>query len=367
MMHLITGKPGNGKTLFALDLISKRAVKEKRQVYQYGINLTKQFPHDWKTLEDPQKWYECPPNSIIVFDEAQKPDLFPARANGSKAPKHVSELETHRHNGVDMYFMTQDPSLVDNHIKKLSEEHHHLIRQFGMEKSTVYFAHSALTSISNATLKGTIQSTFNFPPLVYGWYESAQVHTHKRKIPARLILFWCIPPILIALIWFSYVKVSALGKSKTKELIPSELSALPQVNRVNAPQPVHKETVAEYVERHQPRVEGLAYTAPVYDELTKPNAAPALSACVASKSKCTCYSQQATKLTVAPAVCRQISRDGYFQTFSTALAVSPPVQAEDPLAASHAATIARYTERRMPTFSDRVDVPARDAKAIRFE
>lgn len=325
-MHLITGKPGNGKTLFALDLISKRAIQEKRQVYQFGITLTKQFPHNWITLEDPQKWFECPPNSIIVFDEAQKPELFPARANGSKAPKHVSALETHRHEGVDIYFMTQDPSFVDNHIKKLCEEHHHLIRQFGMRKSTVYFAHSALTSISNATLKGTIQSTFNFPPLVYGWYESAQVHTHKRKIPGRLILFWCLPPLLIVLLWISYQKVSALGKPKEKGIVPSELSVAPFVGRVPSAAVAHKETVAEYVEKHQPRVEGLAYTAPVYDELTKPSVAPAISACLASKSKCTCYTQQATILTVPNATCRQIARDGYFQTFAAAPAAPVSVQ-----------------------------------------
>ncbi len=325
-MCLITGKPGNGKTLFALDLISKRAVAENRQVYYYGITLTAQFPHKWLELADPTLWYECPPNSIIVIDEAQKPHLFPARANGSKAPRHVTELETHRHNGVDLYFMTQDPSLVDNHIKKLSEMHYHIIRQFGMEKSKVYLAQSAMTSIANATLKNCIVSTFNFPPAVYGWYQSAQVHTHKRRIPARLILFWCVPPVLLVLIWVAYQKIGALGKApdKKNDLTPAALS-MPS-EPVPRPQyvPVHKETVAEYVEKHQPRVEGLAYTAPVYDELTKPVAVPAISSCIASASKCTCYTQQATKLQVPDATCRQISRDGYFQSFASA----PPGQVQ---------------------------------------
>lgn len=322
MMVLITGKPGNGKTLFALDLISKRAEKEKRQVYYYGIPLTSQFPYKWIELVDPQKWYECPPNSLIVIDEAQKPHLFPPRANGSKAPQHVSELETHRHNGLDIYFMTQDPSLVDNHIKKLSEEHYHLIRKFGLQKSSVYFAQSAMTSIANAALKNCIVSTFNYPSAVYGWYQSAQVHTHKRKIPARLMLFWAIPPILIALIWLSYQKVGALGKAADKQtdLTPAALTIPSPSQSGSVPAVIHKETVEEYVEKHQPRVEGLAYTAPVYDELTKPVAVPAISACISSKSKCTCYTQQATLLTVPAVTCRQIARDGYFQTF-----VSSPV------------------------------------------
>ena len=332
MMLLITGKPGNGKTLFALDMITKRAIKENRQVYYHGIPLTSQFPHKWIELASPEVWYECPPNSIIVIDECQKP--FPPRANGSKVPKHVSELETHRHHGLDIYFMTQDPSLIDNHIKKLSEEHHHLIRKYGMQKSSVYFAQSAMTSIANATLKNCIVSTFNFPTVVYGWYQSAQVHTHKRKIPARLMLFWAIPPVLTVLIWFAYQKVGALGKPKEKGVIPSELSAASLVGRVPSAAPVHKETVAEYVEKHQPRVEGLAYTAPVYDQLTKPSVAPAISACLASKSKCTCYTQQATLLTVPIATCRQIARDGYFQTFAAAPAAPVLVQSLPPPAAS---------------------------------
>jgi hypothetical protein len=46
-----------------------------------------------------------------------------------------------------------------------------------------------------------------------------------------------------------------------------------------------------WIAEHQPGIEGLAYTAPVYDEVTKPVLAPS-AACIASVSRCACYSEQ---------------------------------------------------------------------------
>jgi hypothetical protein len=60
-------------------------------------------------------------------------------------------------------------------------------------------------------------------------------------------------------------------------------------------------TPREYVESYSPRIDGLAYTAPVYDEVTKPTEAPVPVACIESASKgCRCWSQQATRLDMCP-------------------------------------------------------------------
>ena len=66
-----------------------------------------------------------------------------------------------------------------------------------------------------------------------------------------------------------------------------------------------------------PRVPGLEYTAPVYDEVTRPEEAPVPVACLVNKSKgCKCYSQQATLLSMDQSLCRQIVANGYFRAFS---------------------------------------------------
>ena len=74
-------------------------------------------------------------------------------------------------------------------------------------------------------------------------------------------------------------------------------------------------TPAEYALTFQPRIAGLAYTATRYDEQTKPTRVPFPAACIASKSRCSCSTQQATPLDMPDALCRSIVAHGYFQDF----------------------------------------------------
>lgn len=152
MLTLITGQPGNGKSLYTIATVEAKRQAESRPVFYHGIpDLT--LP--WTKLEDPAKWYDCPEKSIIVIDEVQK--VMPPRPSGSKPPQLVSELETHRHRGFDLFFMTQDPSLVDNHLKKLAGEHIHLVRQWGRQKADL-FKMQKVQDPTNANLKRALHS-----------------------------------------------------------------------------------------------------------------------------------------------------------------------------------------------------------------
>ncbi|WP_301103123.1 hypothetical protein [Propionivibrio sp.] len=75
-------------------------------------------------------------------------------------------------------------------------------------------------------------------------------------------------------------------------------------------------TPADYVAAYQPRVQCLAYTAPIYDKLTEPDEVPLPTACLSSKNRgCKCYSQQATLLDMLQELCQQIVNNGFFQAF----------------------------------------------------
>jgi len=71
-------------------------------------------------------------------------------------------------------------------------------------------------------------------------------------------------------------------------------------------------TTLEYLEQRKARIPEFPHTAPVYDAVTKPSIAPFPAACVAMGSRCECYTQQATLMTVSDGVCRQIVVKGYF-------------------------------------------------------
>ncbi|MCY1365334.1 hypothetical protein D9M69_521740 [compost metagenome] len=74
-------------------------------------------------------------------------------------------------------------------------------------------------------------------------------------------------------------------------------------------------TTAEYISSYTPRIAGLDYTAPVYDELTKPKRVPVPAACVTFKGGCNCYTQQGTRLAVGKDQCAQIVQTGFFMAF----------------------------------------------------
>src|SRR5205809_7156589 len=97
MITLITGLPGNGKTLYALTWLKALAEKDGRTVFYSGI--TDCMIPGWVEHE-PEKWPELPANSVILIDEVQR--VMRPRMHGSAVPAHIAQLETHRHKGVDL-------------------------------------------------------------------------------------------------------------------------------------------------------------------------------------------------------------------------------------------------------------------------
>lgn len=318
LLTLITGQPGNGKTLYTIANVEEMRKQDNRPVFYYGIP---ELTLDWFKLEDPTKWHECPEKSIIVIDEVQK--VMPPRPSSSRPPPFVVPLETHRHKGYDIFFLTQDPSLVDNHIKKLAGEHVHLIRQFGRETADV-FKMQKVQDPTNANLKRAQRSSFPYPKNVYEWYKSADAHTHKKKLPLKYKLMFVLPIVCLAalggggkLLWdMAHPKGATQAKSEPAPEKKSASSAVMNGAASTPDQPRRVMTTEEYIEQYQPRVPGLSYTAPVYDELTRPKRVPVPAACVTGKSRCQCYTQQGTKLQVNADQCAQIVRDGFFMEFN---------------------------------------------------
>ena len=300
MLTLITGFPGNGKTLYLLNLV--QAERGERPVYYFGIN---ELTLDWNLIADPLTWFDVPAGSIVVIDECQKHGIFPTRGTGSVAPRHVKELETHRHSGLDVYLATQHPMLVDPEVRRLSERHMHSVRSFGMERSSVHEWQGVRTDCEKSR-KDSIVHKFAFPRASYSWYKSAEVHTVKRRIPMRVFFLFALPLILGGLIW-AFVKFWHTPGTTKPVSSPGVVSGVPGVPGTKI------KTVSQFVDERHPRIVGLAYTAPIYDEVTKPTDAPFPAACIVSAKSCNCYSQQGTALDVPADLCASIVKRGFFQ------------------------------------------------------
>lgn len=314
MIVEITGLPGNGKTLYAIKYVKDWAERENRPVFYSGIKGLK-LP--WTEI-DAEKWYDCPTGAIILIDECQR--VFRPRSMGKEVPLHVSQLETHRHKGVDLVLITQHPLLTDTAVRRLVGLHFHVVRKWGTQNATIHEFPSVRENCDKeAGRKDSIRHHWKFDKSIYDLYESAELHTHKRRIPMRVIIFCLLPFLLGACIWYmvAWNKKKIEGNSSASQLPPGTkpVKMSGSSGGGDAKKASYKDAMddaKQFMFDRTPRVAGLVHTAPRYDEVTKPTRAPLPVACVSSGDRCTCYSQQATRLDVDKKTCLQIVANGFF-------------------------------------------------------
>jgi zona occludens toxin len=164
--------------------------------------------------------------------------------------------------------------------------------------------------------KDSSKTPYKYPKKVYELYKSAETHTVKRAIPKQFFQLGAIVLIVGGLVWYVW---NDMHKRATKP----DVAAMGEVPKSAggvagvAAAVLNPQADAErYVYEHTPRVVGLPFTAPRYDEITKPTTAPIPSSCIKlPDDRCWCWSQQGTRLAVDGAVCRQIVAEGFFRDF----------------------------------------------------
>lgn len=329
---LITGLPGHGKTLYALSRYKDEAAKAGRPVFHNDIKGLK-IPgwQPWK-LED---WQNLPAGAIMVVDEAQF--SFPTRGRGAPDPW-VEKLTTHRHLGLDFVVITQNPMLLDSYVRRLVDRHFHVVRKFGTHNTTIHEFPNGVKENVGSSRDGSIRHEWRYPKAVFELYESAELHTVKRRIPARVWLLLALPVVLAALIWFIYQRMKPENVQQRMDqsagITDRRTATANHQSSGNAGAGEGPMTPLQYAEAYTARVPGLPHTAPAFDEVTKATQAPYPAACIASKSRCQCYTQQGTKLDTGTELCRQIAEGGFFvqwsQSVASAYPLQPSKQAEPP-------------------------------------
>lgn len=310
MITLITGLPGSGKSLFTLKTIKDMADKEMRPVFYHGIP---ELTLDWQKMEKGEDWVDCPQGAIIVIDECQ--GTFRPRANGAAVPKCVSQLEVHRHSGHDLFLITQHPMLLDGNVRRLVGRHFHVVRFYGFQKSTIHEFQSVRENVKS--LKGSIEKHFVYPKEVFSWYKSADLHTVKKRIPARLVLVILMPILFVLVAWYAIKTINGFTDHHTPENLEQQTEKV--INLTGQPYAPARQYAKEeptWLEARQERVPGLPYTAPVYDKLTEPITVPVPAACVDFRGQCKCYSQQGTPVATPEYLCKQIIQGGMFVDFN---------------------------------------------------
>lgn len=279
MLILITGVPGSGKSLYAVDLITKyqqqneQLIKEgkpPRAIYSDIDGLTIDG-----VLEAPDDWRECPDGSIVFYDECQQ--KFGPDGQGRSHREDIQEFETHRHRGFDIILITQHPKLLHSHIRRLVGRHHHIFRMYGTNNAKVFSRDGQIDVDKPSAINSCDDSLFTYPKHLFGQYKSATLHTHKPSMPKWMKRgFVAIFVILIILFFLFPYFWSFVSGDAVKDALGSD-------------QPV--KTVDQTTQL----------------QASKPSVKPV--ACIASSDRCVCYEDTGYQIKTLDHYCRTYTED----------------------------------------------------------
>lgn len=331
MLYLRTGGNGSGKTLFTLEDVRKLQLETGRPVCinirpandpekpnKPYCNLKQSTIEEfgWKLIRF-EDWEKQDKGTIFLIDECHY-DL-PMRPASSKVPPHIARLTEHRSSGFDFFLLTQHPKNIDSFVRNLVQApgwHQHVKRLAGAAPLSNFVQWDAVNlqceqfgSGKNAQIK-----TRPFPKEVYGWYDSAYIHTGKVRIPKQLIIFVVCLIGAPTLLYMGFSKATGgVGGAKSTDLSTKSAPGQASGSTSSSGKP---KTAAEYVVSYTPRIGTFMHTAPAYDGLTAPKRVPVPAACIEMPSKgCKCYTQDATPYPADLAMCRDLVAHGAFLAF----------------------------------------------------
>lgn len=346
MIVIRTGKPGNGKTLNAIKEIDLQAKEQKRVVYYHNVTGLKpdKLRADWFEFDDPLKWYELPNDSIIVVDEAQgnaDQPMFGVRDPRAPIPLHISKFETLRKQGHEIHLITQDPRFLDVHIRRLCNCHIHFWRVFKGSQVIRFESESVISEVDKKTaFKDADKTIIKLDRRLFDVYSSSNANHHfNLKFPKKFLFAGAF---IVGVGIFVFNTLSGfLGEDEAQEAASSAEKDAPGIvdkvasaatAAIGSDEVKKVKTVAAFHAERTARVPGIAATAPIYDELTKPKTYPRLY-CMSSQDPdiyaheshrmpsgaingrptvCQCYSQQGNRVPTEFSFCMDVVTYGYF-------------------------------------------------------
>lgn len=324
MITIITGTPGAGKTLHAIEKLLLPLVgttikvpdgqggetEVPRTIYTNinGLLIEHELVEtggEWiatgNTWEfkgneaSARNWHQwAKPGSVIVIDEFQK--MWPPRANGAKVPPDVQTLDTHRHMGVDFVLITQSVMNTDRHIHALGGRHLHVRRVANMQLAVVYEWDHVSRSLMYS--KAITKSPWRYSRKVFKLYRSAEVHTKQpRKMPG--------------LVWFVLLAIGIIGYlspgvvDRIGERINPTKTEVAHAQSKTAPG--QGQAVAQPQAAMAAPADKTAVVASTPAPVDNAPAAPAFAGCVMSAKACKCFDVQGQPLDREPEACKAMT------------------------------------------------------------
>lgn len=301
MITLMTGLPGSGKTA---KMVADMAAIKDRPIFVMGIPDLK-VNHEivppvseW-TRQEPSKEdasllvpvFNFPENALIVIDEAQ--NVYRPRPTGSKVPDIVAAFETHRHEGIDFWLITQHPSLLDANIRRLVGKHFH-VHMHPLGRTLMEWA-GARNPDEKSDRMDAVSQRYSPPKKAFKLYKSSQLHTKQtRRFP------WIVLGVVILVIFAIFLSTRIYSSIAARQKKPDvdqltkkegetkDITGSPQKPVVNAA------TEGAFVPVDPSRPE----SAPIYAQLAQVKDFPKIQGCILTEKTCKCITQQDTNANI---------------------------------------------------------------------
>lgn len=247
-VYAITGIPGSGKTLYAIDKWIIPALKAGRYVITNieGLSIDRicgiydldpvSVNVKCKLLDPSDKtaciniWREAPNGALLVLDEAQ--NYYGSRDWDTKEAKElIPYLTKHRHLGHDVIIITQSLDSVDVTVRRLVALTYNVKRaeNIGLKSAAIVFVYDR-ANIDFAPLGKTL---FKYDKTIFRVYASyvAEGITEKRKTMNPILrspFMW----FLVLIVGFGIYTIffrdfSSWYNKSPKKNTPSQLPAKP--------------------------------------------------------------------------------------------------------------------------------------------
>lgn len=330
MIYLITGTPGAGKTLNAVQTFVEWKKKDhdevedpakRRQFFACNVEGMSIPGVGILPLENFNEWPDLlPDGAVLLLDEAQQ--VF--RPDAARTPPpYITALEMHRHKGIDLILTTQHPTFVHTHIRKLTTLHRHVIPL--TNNSAQIFEWKGCNENPDFKRETADVKTWLYPSQFYGQYKSATQHTKKLKWPPWLRKLLLLGVAGVCVLGYLGWQLSSKGAA---EASASESSKTPPAAGKGEAKLAPIQSADEYVAQFLPRVRSMPWSAPAYDG-HKPQTEPDLY-CVAiqidDSEHCQCYTEQATRYEVDNKTCKHVAEWGNYNPFRRPLNTQQPMQ-----------------------------------------
>jgi hypothetical protein len=177
----------------------------------------------------------------------------------------------------------------------------------------------SMSPLSSSERKRAVKKLWHYPKRCFDLYNSAELHTVKRRVPKKFFVLLAVPLVILAIV-VAVPKI--MGHTHPKAATAAVVSTPGRSAAASEPDHQHWDSVSSYVKDFIPRIANAPWSAPVYDG--RPVKANPDLLCIeydrvisgTTQHLCSCYTEQVTPYRIGNVEeCRRYARDGVYNPY----------------------------------------------------